>query len=219
MVAIRLSRTGAKKKPSYRVVVMDKRRARDSRNIEIVGHYNPRPTPIELVLKRDRIDYWLAVGAQPSATVQRLVRHFDEKIVPMEPVEEESQTDAVEAVPEAAPAPEAEPDKPAQPGAPVAGDAVEESDEALDEEIEAALAEEATAGRPAPSAEPAEEPEAAEDAAAEADSADATAPEEAVAIEDESESQEAAAPQEAEAPSTDDDSAGGAKAEAEAASE
>ena len=56
MVAIRLSRTGAKKKPSYRVVVMDKRRARDSRNIEIVGHYNPRPDPIELVLKRDRID-------------------------------------------------------------------------------------------------------------------------------------------------------------------
>ena len=219
MVAIRLSRTGAKKKPSYRVVVMDKRRARDSRNIEIVGHYNPRPTPIELVLKRDRIDYWLAVGAQPSATVQRLVRHFDEKIVPMEPVEEESQTDAVEAAPEAAPAPEAEPDKPAQPGAPVAGDAVEESDEALDEEIEAALAEEATAGRPAPSAEPAEEPEAAEDAAAEADSADATAPEEAVATEDEAESPEAAAPQEAEAPSTDDDSAGGAKAEAEAASE
>ncbi len=202
MVAIRLSRTGAKKKPSYRVVVMDKRRARDSRNIEIVGHYNPRPTPIELVLKRDRIDYWLAVGAQPSATVQRLVRHFDEKIIPMEPVEEESQTDAVEAAPEAAPAPEAEPDKPAQPGAPVAGDAVEESDEALDEEIEAALAEEATAGRPAPSAEPAE-----------ADSADATAPEEAVAIEDESESQEAAAP------STDDDLAGGAKAEAQAASE
>ncbi len=213
MVAIRLSRTGAKKKPSYRVVVMDKRRARDSRNIEIVGHYNPRPTPIELVLKRDRIDYWLSVGAQPSATVQRLVRHFDEKIVPMEPVEEESQADAVEAAPEAAPAPEVEPDKPVQPGAPVAGDAVEESDEALDEEIEAALAEEAIAGRPAPSAEPAE------DAAAEAVSADATAPEEAVATEDEAESQEAAAPQEAEAPATDDDSAGGAKAEAEAASE
>lgn len=79
MVAIRLSRTGAKKKPSYRVVVMDKRRARDSRNIEIVGHYNPRPDPIELVLQRDRIDYWLSVGAQASSTVQRLVRYFDEK--------------------------------------------------------------------------------------------------------------------------------------------
>lgn len=77
MVAIRLARTGAKKKPSYRVVVMDKRRARDSRNIEIVGHYNPRPDPIELVLKRDRIDYWLGVGAQPSDTVKRLLRHFD----------------------------------------------------------------------------------------------------------------------------------------------
>ncbi len=77
MVAIRLARTGAKKKPSYRVVVMDKRRPRDGRNIEIVGHYNPRPDPIELVLKRDRIDYWLGLGAQPSDTVKRLLKHFD----------------------------------------------------------------------------------------------------------------------------------------------
>jgi small subunit ribosomal protein S16 len=87
MVAIRLSRTGAKKKPSYRVVVIDKRRPRDSRNLEIVGHYNPRPDPIELVLKLDRIKYWMGVGAQPSDTVKRLMRHFD-KVMPPEPVEE-----------------------------------------------------------------------------------------------------------------------------------
>ena len=78
MVAIRLARTGAKKKPSYRVVVIDKRRARDSRHLEIVGHYNPRLDPIELVLKRERIEYWLGVGAQPSTTVERLVKYFDE---------------------------------------------------------------------------------------------------------------------------------------------
>ena len=65
---------GAKKKPSYRVVVMDKRRARDSRNIEIVGFYNPRPTPIEIKLERERIDYWIGVGAQPSDTVSQMIK-------------------------------------------------------------------------------------------------------------------------------------------------
>ena len=78
MVSIRLARTGAKKKPSYRVVVMDKRRARDSKNIEIVGFYNPRLEPIEISLKRERIDHWLSVGAQPSDTVKRLIKYFDE---------------------------------------------------------------------------------------------------------------------------------------------
>ena len=78
MVSIRLARTGAKKKPSYRVVVMDKRRARDSKNIEIVGFYNPRLEPIEISLKRERIDHWLSVGAQPSETVKRLIKYFDE---------------------------------------------------------------------------------------------------------------------------------------------
>ena len=103
MVAIRLSRTGAKKKPSYRVVVIDKRRARDSRNIEIVGHYNPRPDPIEVVLKRDRIDYWMGVGAQPSDTVKRLVKHYDERL----PAEaDEPEPTAAEAAPAEAAAPE-----------------------------------------------------------------------------------------------------------------
>ena len=77
MVAIRLARTGAKKKPSYRVVVTDKRQARDSKTLEILGHYNPRPTPIELNLQRERVDYWLGVGAQPSDTVRRLIKFFD----------------------------------------------------------------------------------------------------------------------------------------------
>ena len=77
MVAIRLTRTGAKKKPTYRVVVTDKRRPRDSKTLETVGFYNPRPSPIELNLQRDRIDYWVGVGAQPSDTVKRLIKFFD----------------------------------------------------------------------------------------------------------------------------------------------
>lgn len=137
MVAIRLSRTGAKKKPSYRVVVMDKRRARDSRSLEIVGHYNPRPDPIELVLKRDRIKYWLGVGAQPSDTVKRLLRHYDE-VMPPEVVEEAQEEPEVQA--EAAEAPAAPPTeaKPAAPGQPVEvlpGETPEEDDAQFDEAL------------------------------------------------------------------------------------
>ena len=75
MLAIRLARVGAKKKPAYRVVVIDKRRARDSKNIEIVGHYNPTTDPITLSLKEDRIAFWRGKGAQPSTTVQRLLTY------------------------------------------------------------------------------------------------------------------------------------------------
>ena len=139
MVAIRLSRTGAKKKPSYRVVVMDKRRARDSRNLEIVGHYNPRPDPIELVLKRDRIDYWIGVGAQPSDTVRRLVKHYD-SIAPAPPAEETNvEAAAVAEEPSATPAPAPEAG-PVTPGQPVEPDASEEADVDIDEEVETAAA-------------------------------------------------------------------------------
>ncbi len=75
MLAIRLTRMGAKKKPAYRVVVIDKRRARDSKSIEIVGHYNPTRDPIELSLKNDCIEYWLGQGAQLSDTVRRLMAY------------------------------------------------------------------------------------------------------------------------------------------------
>jgi small subunit ribosomal protein S16 len=75
MLAIRLARIGARKNPSYRVVVIDKRRARDSKNIEIVGHYNPTTEPIELSLESERIDHWVGQGAQPSVTVRRLMTY------------------------------------------------------------------------------------------------------------------------------------------------
>ena len=73
MLMIRLARFGAKKKPFYRIVVIEKERARNGRNLEVVGHYNPVSTPAQLLLKHDRIDYWKQHGAQMSDTVKRLV--------------------------------------------------------------------------------------------------------------------------------------------------
>jgi small subunit ribosomal protein S16 len=74
-VRIRLTRVGATKQPSYRVVVADSRSARDSRAIETIGHYNPRTDPIELSIDADKAKAWLAKGAQPSDTVSRLFRN------------------------------------------------------------------------------------------------------------------------------------------------
>jgi small subunit ribosomal protein S16 len=74
MLMIRLARFGAKKKPFYRVVVIEKERARDSRNLEVVGNYNPLTQPETVTLKHDRIDHWVKNGAQMSETVARLVK-------------------------------------------------------------------------------------------------------------------------------------------------
>jgi small subunit ribosomal protein S16 len=70
---IRLARIGARKQPYYRVVVIDKERARNGRSVEVVGLYNPRTNPATVNLKRDRIDYWVSKGAQCSDTVTRLL--------------------------------------------------------------------------------------------------------------------------------------------------
>ena len=74
MLMIRLARFGAKKKPTYRVVVIEKERARNSRSVEVVGHYNPIAKPAQVHLNRDRIDFWVKNGAQPSDTVSRLLK-------------------------------------------------------------------------------------------------------------------------------------------------
>ena len=73
-VRIRLTRVGAKKQPTYRVVVADARSARDGRAIETLGHYNPRTEPVELSVDADKAKAWLAKGAQPSDTVARLFK-------------------------------------------------------------------------------------------------------------------------------------------------
>ena len=74
MVMIRLARFGAKKKPTYRVVVIEKTRARDSRAVEVVGHYNPVAKPAQVQLDHERIDHWVSNGAQMSDTVRRLLK-------------------------------------------------------------------------------------------------------------------------------------------------
>ena len=73
-VRIRLTRVGATKQPTYRVVVADSRSARDSRAIDTIGHYNPRTEPIELNVDAEKAKAWLAKGAQPSDTVARLFK-------------------------------------------------------------------------------------------------------------------------------------------------
>lgn len=73
MLMIRLARIGKPKQPYYRVVVIEKERARNGRSVEVVGTYNPRTTPASVNLKRERIDYWVAKGAQCSDRVRKLI--------------------------------------------------------------------------------------------------------------------------------------------------
>ena len=70
---IRLARFGARKQPYYRIVVIEKDRARNGRSIEVVGTYNPRTNPASVDLKHERIAYWRGVGAQLSPTVGKIV--------------------------------------------------------------------------------------------------------------------------------------------------
>jgi small subunit ribosomal protein S16 len=73
VLMIRLSRTGARKQPHYRVVVIEKERARNGRPVEVVGLYNPRTSPASIDLQRERIDYWVSKGAKMSDRVSKIV--------------------------------------------------------------------------------------------------------------------------------------------------
>ncbi len=70
---IRLARVGARKQPYYRIVVIEKDRARNGRSIEVIGTYNPRTNPASVELKHERVAYWRGMGAQLSPTVAKLV--------------------------------------------------------------------------------------------------------------------------------------------------
>jgi small subunit ribosomal protein S16 len=76
VLMIRLARTGARKQPYYRVVVIEKERARNGRALEVVGTYNPRTNPASVDLKRERIEHWVSKGAQLSDRVGRLLTTF-----------------------------------------------------------------------------------------------------------------------------------------------
>jgi len=67
-------RTGAKKRPSYRIVVKEKQSKRDGAFLENIGTYNPTREPAEINLKSDRVQYWISKGAQPTDTVRRLIK-------------------------------------------------------------------------------------------------------------------------------------------------
>lgn len=79
MLAIRLARIGKKKRPFYRIVVLEKTRPRNGRFVEIVGTYDPLKKPADVKLDAERIKYWLGCGAQPSDTVRSFLRN--QKIV------------------------------------------------------------------------------------------------------------------------------------------
>ena len=86
MVTIRLRRAGSKKRPFFRVVVTDSRAARDSSFVEILGHYNPRSKPAVVQVDKERVDYWLKKGAQPSDSVRTLIaRHLTPAAAPAAP--------------------------------------------------------------------------------------------------------------------------------------
>ncbi len=83
MITMRLMRFGAKKKPSYRIVVMDSKRARQSKALDTLGHYDPLKEPIEVKIDLDKATYWLSKGAQPSQTVQALLHKISKTAKPL----------------------------------------------------------------------------------------------------------------------------------------
>jgi len=101
MVKIRLLRAGAKKRPFYRLVVIDERRQRDGRAIEFLGTYDPRPEPPAVRVKVDRVDHWVERGAQVSETARSVV----ERARAAAPAPSAAEPPAAAAA-EAAPAPE-----------------------------------------------------------------------------------------------------------------
>ena len=72
-VKMRLTRLGDKKSPTYRIVIVDSRKARDGEYIDKIGHYNPTTTPAEIVIDNDKAKEWLSKGVQPTETVRALL--------------------------------------------------------------------------------------------------------------------------------------------------
>ena len=128
MLRIRLRRGGKKNQPSYRVVVADRLAPRDGKFIENLGHYNPLTDPITLEVKKERVDHWIALGAQPTETVHRLL--FKHGIIETEPPKRPSRPSRAER--EAAEAAQAELD--AEPEAPAVEPVNESSGDSINTE-------------------------------------------------------------------------------------
>lgn len=86
MVKIRLTRIGRRKIPVYRIVVIDSKKARDGKYIESVGHYDPRTK--EIKMDRDRIEYWISKGAQPTVRVAKIIAKDSNKEIEKEKEQE-----------------------------------------------------------------------------------------------------------------------------------
>ncbi|MBN1197305.1 MAG: 30S ribosomal protein S16 [Candidatus Aminicenantes bacterium] len=74
MVAIRLTRAGTKHRPFYRIVAVDREKPRESRYIDLIGHYNPMSEPAEVKLDLEKYNEWIKKGAKPSQTVRSLLK-------------------------------------------------------------------------------------------------------------------------------------------------
>ena len=146
MLAIRMRRLGSKKRPFYRVVVIDSHKARHGRALEVLGHYNPTTVPETFKIDKDRVDHWVSRGAQPSDTLRTLLTR--PVAVDLEPADGPGAVPVVQAVtpPEAsvaapsvasAPDPSAEPDATSADGEKAGGaDTESESGDAVDESKE-----------------------------------------------------------------------------------
>jgi small subunit ribosomal protein S16 len=160
-VKIRLARAGAKKAPFYRVVAADSRAPRDGRFIEILGRYNPRTNPSTIEMDIEKIDAWIAKGAQPSETVAKLLAiaknpevaapakesGLSKKAQAKAEADAKAAAEAAEAAAKAAaePAPEAvaEVEEPVEAEAPEAEEVVAEEPVAAEEAAEEVAADEA----------------------------------------------------------------------------
>ncbi len=78
MVSIRLTRMGRKNKPFYRIVIVDKRKPRETKVIDYIGYYNPLTDPSEIKVDTDKAKYWLEKGAQPTAPVKAIFKKLEE---------------------------------------------------------------------------------------------------------------------------------------------
>ena len=78
MLAIRMTRIGSNKRPTFRMVVTEARSPRDGRVVETLGFYNPKTKPATLKVDRERLAHWVKVGAQPSSTVKSLMKKYQE---------------------------------------------------------------------------------------------------------------------------------------------
>jgi small subunit ribosomal protein S16 len=112
-VRVRLTRVGSKKNPIWRVVVADQRSPRDGRFIETIGHYNPQTEPSTIRIDEERLQHWLARGAQPSGSVKQLVKAYAKGGGAAAAVAEPVAAEPAAAEPEAAASAEAEAAEPA----------------------------------------------------------------------------------------------------------